>query len=236
MNMYQKTRKKNISQTGFTLIELLVVIGILAILLAITLIAINPNKHFQDARNTQRRSDVSAVLDAIYEYESANNGTAPPAVQNVTSTAASISKGSTASSPTGTSFLSPSLTFTGLTGNTITSGMVTVTGCSQTADNGTYQVTSGTATTIVVTNTNASSTSATGCSIRTGVNLCTDLAPTYIADVPKDATTGTVTGGSTPCTGTSYDTGYTISLSSGRYTVNAPGATADGGATVSVTR
>ncbi len=223
-------------QSGFTLIELLVVIGVLAILLAITLIAINPNKHFQDARNTQRRSDVSAVLDAIYEYESANSGNVPPAVANITATAGSLSKGGTASSPTGTSFATPSLTFTGLTGNTITSGMVTVTGCSQTADNGTYPVTSGTATTIVVTNASASSTSATGCSIRTGVNLCTDLVATYIADLPKDPTTGSSTGGATPCNGstTAYDTGYTISATGGRYTINAPSA--EGGVSISVTR
>jgi len=234
MNIRTTLLKRQASQRGFTLIELLVVIGILAILLAITLIAINPNAHFIAARDTQRKSDVSAVLDAIYEYESANNGTAPPAVQNVTSTAASLSKGATAVSPTGTTFATPSLTFTGLTGNTITSGMVTVASCSQTADNGTYPVTSGTATTIVVTNTNASSTSATGCSVRTGVNLCTDLVATYIADLPKDPTTGTVTGGSTPCTGSSYDSGYTISLSSGRYTVSAPSA--EGGSPISVTR
>ena len=73
------------SQRGFTLIELLVVIGILAILLAITLIAINPNKHFQDTRNAQRSSDVVAILDAIYEYESSNSGSQPPAVTGVTS-------------------------------------------------------------------------------------------------------------------------------------------------------
>src|ERR1700756_2181470 len=87
--MKTKTKIKNLKlEGGFTLIELLVVIGILAILLAITLIAINPNKHFQDTRNAKRSSDVSALLDAIYEYESANNGSQPPSVQNVTTTAA----------------------------------------------------------------------------------------------------------------------------------------------------
>ena len=82
------------NQGGFTLIELLVVIGILAILLSITLIAINPNKHFEDVRNTQRSSNVEAVLDAIYEYESANNGNVPPTVASVTSTPEFLGLGS----------------------------------------------------------------------------------------------------------------------------------------------
>ncbi|HWT55729.1 MAG TPA: type II secretion system protein [Candidatus Microsaccharimonas sp.] len=78
-------------QRGFTLIELLVVIGILAILLAITLIAINPNKHFQDTRNAKRSSDVAAILDSIYEYQSANSGTLPPSVQGSIPSSTSIS-------------------------------------------------------------------------------------------------------------------------------------------------
>ncbi len=85
--MALRTQLKN--KQGFTLIELLVVIGILAILLAITLIAINPNKHFQDTRNAKRASDVSALLDAIYEYQSANSGSLPPSVQAASIPAAS---------------------------------------------------------------------------------------------------------------------------------------------------
>lgn len=53
---------------GFTLIELLVVIGILAILLAITLIAINPARQFGQANNTRRRSDILQILNAIHQY------------------------------------------------------------------------------------------------------------------------------------------------------------------------
>jgi type IV pilus assembly protein PilA len=59
---------------GFTLIELLVVIGILAVLLAITLIAINPARQFSLANNTQRSSDVNAILNAVGQYAIENNG------------------------------------------------------------------------------------------------------------------------------------------------------------------
>src|SRR5260221_8365109 len=61
-------------QKGFTLIELLVVIGILAVLLAITLIAINPARQFAQANNTKRQSDVNAILNAIHEYGADNKG------------------------------------------------------------------------------------------------------------------------------------------------------------------
>lgn len=62
---------------GFTLIELLVVIGILAVLLAITLVAINPRKQFQQANDTQRQSDVNAILNAINQYTVDNQGQLP---------------------------------------------------------------------------------------------------------------------------------------------------------------
>lgn len=63
--------------SGFTLIELLVVIGILAILLAITLIAINPARQFAQSNNTKRSSDVNSVLNAINQYMADNKGTLP---------------------------------------------------------------------------------------------------------------------------------------------------------------
>jgi len=67
-------------QKGFTLIELLVVIGILAVLLAITLIAINPAKQFAQANNTQRSSDVNAILNAINQYMADNKGVLPAGI------------------------------------------------------------------------------------------------------------------------------------------------------------
>lgn len=72
--------KKGMKQKGFTLIELLVVIGILAVLLAIVLIAINPARQFAQANNTQRRSDVTAVLNAIHQYAADNKGVLPTGV------------------------------------------------------------------------------------------------------------------------------------------------------------
>jgi len=61
-------------QAGFTLIELLVVIGILAVLLAIVLIAINPARQFSQANNAKRASDVNALLNAIHQYSADNKG------------------------------------------------------------------------------------------------------------------------------------------------------------------
>ena len=88
-------RIKKANQGGFTLIELLVVIGILAILLAITLIALNPNQHFQGARNAQRSSNVSAILNAIYEYQAEHNGNLPASVSGTIATPLPIGLDST---------------------------------------------------------------------------------------------------------------------------------------------
>lgn len=69
-----------LAHKGFTLIELLVVIGILAVLLAITLVAINPAKQFSQANDTQRQSDVNAILNAVTQYMADNNGTTPTGI------------------------------------------------------------------------------------------------------------------------------------------------------------
>ena len=64
-------------QKGFTLIELLVVIGIIGILVAVVLVAVNPSRQFASARDTQRRTDLYAVTNAIYQYAAENDGDLP---------------------------------------------------------------------------------------------------------------------------------------------------------------
>jgi prepilin-type N-terminal cleavage/methylation domain-containing protein len=66
------------TKKAFTLIELLVVIGILSVLLAIVLIAINPARQFSQANNTKRRSDVNAILNAVHQYAADNKGNITP--------------------------------------------------------------------------------------------------------------------------------------------------------------
>lgn len=136
-------------QGGFTLIELLVVIGILAVLLAITLIAINPARQFSQANDTQRRSDVNAILNAVGQYMVDNNGDL-----------------SALGIPTGTA-----------------SAAIIGSGGGE-------------------------------------VDICSDLVPTYIAQLPVDPQTGSYTD----CT--NYTTSYTISQSAtdSRVTVSAPDA------------
>lgn len=135
---------KNIKNNkGFTLIELLVVIGILTILFAIVLIAINPARQFAQANNTQRRSDVNAILNAVHQYAADNRGSLPA----------------------------------GITGTPSEIGSA-------------------------------------------GIDICDDLVPTYIAEMPVDPTDGSWTSCS------SYDTGYLISSTgpANRLTVEAPNA------------
>ena len=74
----------NANKRGFTLIELLVVIGILAVLLAITIIAINPARQFASANNTARRSAVTQVLNALGTYVAENQGLLPASVSGLT--------------------------------------------------------------------------------------------------------------------------------------------------------
>lgn len=67
-------------QQGFTLLEILLVVAAIAILAGIVIIAINPNKQLGDTRNTQRSSDVNALMNAIYQYSIDNDGNLPAGI------------------------------------------------------------------------------------------------------------------------------------------------------------
>lgn len=59
---------------GFTLIELLVVIAIMVILMGIVLVAVNPGRQYQLARDAKRQSDVNAILNALNQYQVDHDG------------------------------------------------------------------------------------------------------------------------------------------------------------------
>jgi len=77
---------------GFTLIEILVVIGIIAILATIVLIAINPARQFRQARDTQRTSNVNAILNGIGQFIADNKGTMPAGIPVAPAAAGEVSE------------------------------------------------------------------------------------------------------------------------------------------------
>ena len=57
------------------MIEVLVVIGIIAVLAAVVLVAVNPARQFKLARDSQRTANVMAILNAVGQNLSENGGT-----------------------------------------------------------------------------------------------------------------------------------------------------------------
>lgn len=83
---------------GFTLIELLVVIAILGMLATVSIYAINPGRQFAKARDTERESEIYAILSAILQYASEHSGELPdtdgnPATSNFPASLTCIGSG-----------------------------------------------------------------------------------------------------------------------------------------------
>ncbi len=66
------------NNSGFTLLEILLVVAAIAILAGIVIVAINPGKQLGATRNAARQSDVSSILNAVYQYSLDNSGLFPP--------------------------------------------------------------------------------------------------------------------------------------------------------------
>lgn len=70
-------RKLLISVGGFTLMELLIVIAIIGILSTSLIVAVNPGRQLAKARDSQRQTDLIAILSGVLQYASEHSGDLP---------------------------------------------------------------------------------------------------------------------------------------------------------------
>ena len=66
------TPKSN--RKGFTLLEILIVIALIAILIGIVVVALNPARQFANARNATRQAHLNTIMNAISSNMAENNG------------------------------------------------------------------------------------------------------------------------------------------------------------------
>ena len=63
--------------------ELLIVIGIITILFAVILVAVDPARRFGEARNAARFAESSSILSAILQYQVDNRGNLPAGIDSL---------------------------------------------------------------------------------------------------------------------------------------------------------
>lgn len=62
---------------AFTIIELLITMALIAALATVVVFLINPASMLARARDTQRQSDLVAILSSVYQYSSEHSGALP---------------------------------------------------------------------------------------------------------------------------------------------------------------
>ncbi len=65
MSFSQQTTRGGVHRRAFTLIEMLLVIGIIAILAAIVILAVNPQKQLRSSRDADRNSGAKQLMNAL---------------------------------------------------------------------------------------------------------------------------------------------------------------------------
>lgn len=85
-----KSKLQN-NQKGFTIIEVLIVLAIAGLILLIVFLAVPALQ--RNSRNTQRKNDVAAVLGAVNEWSSNNNGRLPSTTAEQTAAIANVQLG-----------------------------------------------------------------------------------------------------------------------------------------------
>ena len=74
-------RNKNTNKSsGFTIIEVLIVLAIAGLIMLIVFLAVPALQ--RNSHNTQRKSDVSALIGAVQEYSNVNSGQLPSALSD----------------------------------------------------------------------------------------------------------------------------------------------------------
>lgn len=63
--------------SGFTLLEILIVIAIISLMSTVLIVALNPQRQIAKARDTERETDLNAILLSVYQYQAEHSGTLP---------------------------------------------------------------------------------------------------------------------------------------------------------------